>query len=232
VRDRSISVRDPRAIANYTLPEAASWLRVPRNTLRAWLTGQRYSVQGGERRAPPVVEPASAGPLGLSFWNLVECSVLASIRRHHGVSLQKVRVALDFVERELGQERPLIHQQFSTDGVHLFVEHLDAIVSASESGQTVLRDLQSSLQRIERDERGLAARLFPWAHRPTEPRVVSVDPRVSFGRPVLIDTSIPVEVIVGRFRAGESIEGLARDYRVEATRVQDLVRWALEPAAA
>jgi uncharacterized protein (DUF433 family) len=49
---------------------------------------------------------------------------------------------------------------------------------------------------------------------------------------VLIDTSIPVEVIVGRFRAGESIEGLARDYRVEATRVQDLVRWALEPAAA
>lgn len=148
------------------------------------------------------------------------------------MSLQKVRVAPDFVAHELRRDRPLIEQQFSTDGVHLFVEHLGEIVSASESGQTVLRDLQASLQRIDLDGRGFAARLFPWAHRPTEPRVVSVDPRVSFGRPVLVDTSIPVEAIIGRFRAGDLIEALGADYRVDTASIQDLVRWALEPAAA
>src|SRR5437773_552036 len=84
--------------------------------------GRSGCPRAGNRRAPPVVHPAGADPIGLSFWNLVECSVLATIRKQHEISLQKVRRALTYVAKELGKQRPLIEQDFSTDGVHLFVE--------------------------------------------------------------------------------------------------------------
>jgi transposase-like protein len=82
--------RDPRDLPNYTLSEAARWLGLVPNTLRVWLRGQDYPTRIGKRRAQPVVHPAGPDPLGLSFLNLVECSVLATIRKQHEVSLQKV----------------------------------------------------------------------------------------------------------------------------------------------
>lgn len=225
--------RDPRDLPNYTLPEAARWLGLVPNTLRVWLRGQDYTTKGGRRRAQPVVHPARLDPPGLSFWNLVECSVLATIRKQHEVSLQKVRRALAYVGRELGRQRPLIEQEFSTDGVGLFVEVYGRLIDASKQGQIAMREiLQAGLTRIERDEAGLAARLFPWRRDPHEPRVVAVDPRIAFGQPILANTRVPVEVVFERFRAGDTIAHLAEDYRVEPTKIEDLVRKWFGPAAA
>ena len=224
---------DPRDLPNYTAAEAARWLGVVQGTLRTWHLGHTYTTQQGPKCAKPVIKPAAKDPLELSFWNLVESSVLASIRKVHGVSLQKVRRALNFVERELNSKRPLIEQQFATDGVHLFVERFGQLVSASQSGQVVIRELlAASLTRIERDPKGLAAKLYPWTHDPKEPRVVAVDPAVSFGRPTLIATGVPVETIMERFRAGDSIESLAEDYRVKRDLIEGAVRWAAGGAAA
>ena len=159
--------------------------------------------------------------------------MIVFIRKTHRVSFRKVRRSLDYVSRELDTCRPLIEEQFSTDGVDLFVERYGKLIAASQAGQLALRELlEASLTRIERDATGLATRFFPWSHRPDEPRVVSVDPRVSFGRPVLIGTGIPIESILGRFRAGDSPEDLSADYQVPTPRILDLVRWALGPAAA
>jgi len=224
---------DPRDLANYTVTESARWLGLVPATLRTWLAGQRYPTRAGVKFAMPVIKPAGKDPLALSFWNLVECSVLASIRKTHDVSFQKVRRALLFVRKQLGTERPLIEEQFATDGIHLFVERYGTLIAASQHGQLVLRDLlEASLTRIDRDPGGLAARLYPWTHEPTEPKVVAVDPRVSFGRPTLASTGIPVETIMERFRAGDAIELLARDYRVSASRVEGVVRWAAGGSAA
>ncbi|MBL8754893.1 MAG: DUF433 domain-containing protein [Planctomycetes bacterium] len=224
---------DPRDVPNYTLGEAAHWLGLVPNTLRVWLRGQDYPTKGGTRRAKPVVHAAGASPLGLSFWNLVECSVLFTMRKQHQVSLQKVRRALDYVARELGVKRPLIEQEFSTDGIGLFVEHYGKLIDASKLGQTAMREvLQAGLTRIERDEAGLAARLFPWRFDPHEPRLIAVDARVAFGQPVLSNTRVPVETIFDRFRAGDKIESLAADYRVDQATVEDLVRKWFGSAAA
>lgn len=225
--------RDPRDLPNYTLSEAARWLGLVENTLRVWCRGQDYVTKAGKRRAHPVVHPAGVQPLGLSFWNLVECSVLATIRKQHEVSLQKVRKALAYVGKELGKRRPLIEQEFSTDGVGLFVEHYGKLIDASQKGQVAMRQiLEAGLTRIERDEAGLASRLFPWRSDPHESRVVAVDPRVAFGQPILASTRIPVEVVFDRFRAGDTIAHLAKDYRVEPAKIEDLVRKWFGPAAA
>jgi uncharacterized protein (DUF433 family) len=233
VSTRTPAELDPRDVPNYGLHEAARWIGLAPNTLRTWLLGQDYPTKAGKRRALPLVHPAGGDPVSLSFWNLVECSVLATIRKQHQVSLQKVRRALHFVAKELGKKRPLIEQDFSTDGVGLFVDHYGKLIDASRQGQMAMREvLEAGLRRIDRDETGLAARLFLWRVDPREARVVAVDPLVAFGQPVLASTRIPVEVVFDRFRAGDSIAHLAADYRVEAARIEDLVRKWFGPAAA
>jgi uncharacterized protein (DUF433 family) len=115
----------------------------------------------------------------------------------------------------------------------LFVEHLGKLISASQQGRTTMREvLEAGLTRIERDEMGLASRLFPWRRDPREPRIVSVDPRIAFGQPVLVATRVPVGVIFDRFEAGDSIRHLAEDYGVERDTVEDLVRKWFGSAAA
>ncbi len=225
--------KDPRSVPVYTVREAGHHLQVPTTTLKEWLAGHVYATKQGRRRSPPVIVPARRAPLALSFWNLVEAHVLASIRRHHGVSLQKVRKALGFVQGELNLQRPLLEQEFETNGVDLFVRTYGKLINASADGQVEMRELLgAALKRIDRDPRGIAERLFPWSRDPREPRVVQIDPRRSFGRPVLMGTTIPTDVLAERFSAGESIEHLATDYRVAAPLIERALQWELGAATA
>lgn len=217
---------DPRNEPIYPIASAAWTLALPPSTVSRWVSGGPYSTRNGRRRADPVIELAATRPPTLSFWNLVEVYVLAGIRREHGVPLQKVRKALRYVERELGTERPLIEQEFLTDGVSLFVESYAKLINVSGEGQLALRELLvGSLRRIERDPKGLARRLSPWRKSPNEPREVEIDPLKSFGRRVIAGTAVPTEIIGERFRAGDSIEHLASEYRLKPEQIEVAIRW-------
>jgi uncharacterized protein (DUF433 family) len=187
----------------------------------------KYRQENKDRFMRPLISPAVRSPIGLSFWNLVEVYVLATIRRKHEVSMPKVRRALEFVQKELGRKRPLIEQEFLTDGVSLFVEQYGSLVNASQSGQEAMKNvLRDSLLRIERDDRGLALRIYPWLREPgTEPRLVEIDPFRASGRLVIAATGIPTEAVAERFRAFESVEDLAADYGVGVEAIQAALRW-------
>lgn len=216
---------DPRDVPNYQLAEAASLLATPQNTLRNWMVGTRQMQH--------VLTPASRAPLVLSFWNVVECSVLKVMRRVHKVSLGNIRTALDHVRAKMGKERPLIEEKFEAAGKHLFVERFGKLVCVSQRGQVVIRQLlEASLRRIEWDEKGLALRLSPWHANPDEPRILVLDPRVAFGRAVLADTSTPALPILQRYQAGENMASLAEDFGVERERIEDLVRFFVPTEAA
>ena len=222
-----VRTRDRRDLPSYGLGEAARCLALPASTVRVWSVGLHYRTDGRERVMHPLIAPASRSPLALSFWNLIEVYVLATIRRKHEVSMPKVRKALAYVKKELGRDRPLIEQEFLTDGVNLFVERYGSLISASEHGQEAMRNvLRQSLERVERDDRGLALRLYPWLHEPgSEPRVVEIDPNRSFGRLVIARTGIPTEAVAERFRAGESIADLAADYGLGNEQIETALRW-------
>ncbi len=218
-------------LPRYSVAEAAQYIRVPTATLTTWVKGR--PARAGERGAAPVIVLPPSATL-LSFQNLVEAHVLGSIRRQHGVSLQRVRKALLFVRKKLNQAHPLITAKFETDGVDLFVLELGRLLNVSAGGQTAIREaLQASLRRVEHDPDGLAGRLFPLVRSTggDEPRAIVVDARVSFGRPVLVKTGVPTSVVFGRLKAGESIESIAGDYGIGIEQIADAVRCEV-PAAA
>jgi len=225
--------RSPRELPNYRLPEAAHYLRVPVSTLRVWLFGQAYPTAGGRKVSRPIIIPADPATPRLSFVNMVEAHVLSAIRYHHGVSLPAIRRAVDYLTREFHSKHPLAEAQFQTDGVHLFIEHL-GLLNVSAPGQFAMREILSAfLQRVERDAHGLAVRLYPFSRRPTLPqlaelpKMIVIDPRVAFGRPVLLGTGVTTSTIAERFDAGDSIESLAADYDRPATEIQEAIRCEL-----
>jgi len=198
----------------YPLGKVALYARVPSSTVRTWVN------------ARGLIAPALRGPATLSFANLVEVFVLAAIRRHHGVSMPKVRRAVQYVSERMGVDRPLIYQSFRTDGVDLFVDRLGQIENASRSGQLALKAaMNSRLARVDWD-RGIAARIFPYTRssEDQDPRLIVISPDFGFGQPVLAGTGVRVSIIRDRFRAGEAAQELADDYGVALGKIEEAIR--------
>ena len=217
---------DPREAPAYPPIEAARYLWIPVSTVRYWAAGR-----GG---IEPMIEPAQALPLVLSFVNLVELHVLGAIRRKHGMSVPNVRAALDFVERRMAVRRPLATEKFRTDGVSLFVERFGQLGNATKGGQTEMRELlQAALVRIEWDEAGLPSKLFPYT-RTTDPdrvNVIVIDPAISGGRAVLHGSRIAVDVLAERYMSGDSIDELATDYGRDRAEIEEAIRYEFLSAA-
>ena len=217
--------RNPREIPIYSTAEAAHYLRIPENTIRSWVFGRSYETAGGRQHARAVVTPADPSR-GLSFINLLELHVLGSIRRHHHVDMKRVRSAVEFLKKEFGVEHPLAEQEMESDGKHLFVRKYGTLINASQSGQVAMEQLLDAyLQRIDRDPKGLAVRLFPFTRKGTDaPRIVSIDPLVAFGRPVIAGSRIPTREVAERWNAGESIANLAYDYDRPPADIEEALR--------
>jgi uncharacterized protein (DUF433 family) len=227
--------RDPREVATYTIPMAAHYLRMATPTLRSWVIGYTYPTAAGATRAKPVISPPerkAGARVFLSFTNLVEAYMLSSIRRVHRVSLPTVRRSLKFIEDKFRTPHPLARERFRTDGVDLFVEKFGRLINLSNAGQVEMKQaLEHGLTRIEYDH-GFAERLFPLSRAreavavADQPRLIVIDPRLSFGRPVIAGTGVPISEISERFRAGDSVEHLAVDFRLDQEKVQEALRAA------
>lgn len=224
---KTFNQRDVRELPAYGIGEAAGYLRLPVSTLRAWLLGQRYQYGEAPKFFKPVIEIADRKGRQLSFINLVEAFVLAGIRREHEIPLPKVRKAVDYLRRTFESKRPLADEQFETDGIDLFVEKMGSIIGATQEGQIQLREIiRDRLQRVRRDPHGIPEKivLFP-ARRSTNGKGdVVIDPRLSFGRPVLDRLGVRTAILAERFDAGDEIEVLAREYSAPPEAIENAIR--------
>jgi len=246
--------RDLREMPAYGINEAAHYLGIPNATLKSWVLGRPYPTDTGERFFRPIIELPDKEHQGLSFENLVEirtpyaqrthrreqqllsfenlveAHVLDAIRRVHGVTFGRVRKAIEYLKKQLGSRHPLAEQKFATDGVDLFVEVFGQLVNVSREGQLAIKELiQAYLQRIERDPVGAPVRLYPFTRerKPDEPKIIVIDPSISFGRPVLVGTGIATTIIAQRYKAGESVEELAEDYGRSRSDIEEAIRCEL-----
>ena len=221
-----------RRIPAYPFVEAAHYLNLPLTTLRAWCVGTTYGSKNEKRRFEPVIVLDGERHEGLSFLNLVEAHVLVAIRRHHGIPLPKVREALQYVSKELQIDRPLAHALFQTDGVDLLVEQLDRLVNVSRHGQLEMASiLRAYLKRIRRDPKGVPIKLYPFTRKVASedsPAPVEINPRIAFGRPVLVGRSVPTAVLADRFKAGDTLADLATDYDTSTEEIEEAIRCEID----
>jgi uncharacterized protein (DUF433 family) len=212
---------DPRELPAYSIAEAAHNLRIHTATLRYWVRGKN-----------PLIKLASDHPPSLSFKNIIEAHILDGMRYRHKIPMGNIRSAIENLRSRHNSAHPLADWQFSTDNVHLYIEESGLLLQASKGDQIVMRTVvEAYLSRIEVDRVGAVRKLYPFIRnvRPTEmqkePKVIVIDPLIAFGRPVLVKRGVPTEVIYDRYRAGDSVSFLAKDYDCFASEINAAIKY-------
>ncbi|MGL5059933.1 MAG: hypothetical protein ACRC62_08110 [Microcoleus sp.] len=98
---------EPRDLPIYSIPEAAQYLRLPKDRLRQWVSGWFSETKTGKRFFAPLIElsnynsfellPQSKTTL-LSFTNLVEAHVLTAVFKATGLSRKQLSIELDGIK--------------------------------------------------------------------------------------------------------------------------------------
>ncbi len=223
---RSKGAAFDRDLAAYTLAEATRYVRLPAATLRSWVLGRHYPTAGGSGEFPPLIRPASRRPPLLSFSNLIEAHVLRSLRTEHGVPVKALRSALTYAEKTLGIDRLLLRPELRANAGKVFLDRYGELIELTASGQFAMRRLFTEhLKRVEWDSSRFPVRLYPFlsAVTPSEARPIVIDPRIAFGRPVVLRKGISTSIIAERVDAGESMDNIAADYELGPLEIEQAI---------
>jgi uncharacterized protein (DUF433 family) len=205
----------------YHLSEVAQYLRLPASTLREWVEGR-----AGKSPAPGIINRPDARDPRLSFNNLVEAHVLRALRHEHRIPLQHVRRALESAEAEFGIRRLLIDQGLHAAPGEMFLKEYGRLLSLSKLNQLAMEEiLQRFLRRLVRDVEGLPIRLYPFVApgTPDDRQVITIDPRLSYGRPSLASKGVSTAILAERVNEGESVEELADYYGLDEQDVKEAI---------
>jgi len=168
----------------------------------------------------------------LSFTNLVEAHVLYGIRRVHKIKMSRVREAMIGLRRDFETRHPLAEVDLYTEGQNIITRY-GAYVNMSAGKQVEMAEvIEMYVKRIEKDEAAIA-RFYPFSGDPVingpavmeQPKIVAVDPFVSFGRPTVAGTNIRTEILAERWLGGDSIESLARDYQLDKGIIENALKY-------
>lgn len=217
------------ARAIFTLRETAAYLGVPASTVHWWARSQ------GAQHPLITCFPAKGRQATVPFIGFAEAFVLSSFRRA-GVPLQRIRPAVEVLEKEIGVEHALASKRLYTDGAEVLFDYANRSGEREVSDLTVVRTQQRQftgvvkdyLKRIHYGGDGWAdsVRLPTYEHAE-----VVVDPRVAFGLPLVVTGGARVEDLVDRFQAGDSVSEIAADFSVPPDQVEDVIRVATRAAA-
>jgi uncharacterized protein (DUF433 family) len=223
-----------------TVAEASGWLTVPRSTFHGWVHGYENHPAPGRRAAAgsPIVLslPARRGQSAVPFVGLVEGLVLNGFRRA-GVPLQRIRPALERLDQEMGLRHALASDRLTTDGVDVLYDYGAVLDPAGICELVTVRSGQRVFAPVVREYlRRIRYGADHWPEQVELPgyaiaRVI-VNPDVAHGRPVIEPSRIPVEDIVRRWIAGDSLAELAYDFGLGGAEVEDIIRAATRRCAA
>lgn len=231
-----MNARSLVGVGLYTVPEAARLLRATPTTVRRWTRG--YTFAGG-RASDPVFRrdyPHLKSPQILSFQDLVELLLVDRFRKA-GWSLQRIRQEGRAAERQFHVTHPFASRRVLTDGRYWFTELPPVlaedgipyrVIQQEPTRQLVFREVIERFL-IDLDYEGEEAASF---YPEGRDKPVVIDRARAFGKPIETESGIPTRVLYDSYRAGDSIEDVARWYHVSPETVRAAIAYEnkLQPA--
>ena len=208
----------------FTVQEAADLVGIGSRLARAWVAGQKG------KQEPIIASQLGlvSGQVAISFTNLMELRFIAAFHKE-GVRLEEIRRILDEAREFMNHPHPASTKAFfQTDGRKIFgvIDHTNgdiALFDLAARNYAMFPIIQSSLKKdVEFDPKGNAVLWYP--RRTIAPHVI-VDPRISFGRPVLKKSMIPAETLAEAVDAEGSVQSVADLYEVPVAQVREAIRF-------
>lgn len=218
----------------YTLADAARWLDMSSRNVSRWLKGYAYKNRSGESvRVQPVVHREGYEEPTASFLDLIELKFIQAFL-DAGLTLKKVRRALEEAKILYNQEYPFSRQIFFTDGHDIYMEIKDQgdvshLLELLSGGQWVMAPvILQTAQQIDFDsDTGLATRWYPLGRE----SAVLIDPERRFGEPSLAKGGVQTANVYDLFLAeGKNQQAVADWFNISVEDVEAAV--AFEQRAA
>jgi uncharacterized protein (DUF433 family) len=173
-----------------------------------------------------------------TWGELVECRFLAEYR-DAGVTLQRMRPAVDRLREVTGSRYPLASAQLwlASDGRELVARVQDDVHLERALSLVVVRTGQSVMDWSPRAMRFQSA--IHWSAQGPDASPVSItpdedtpeiviDPQRGYGDPVIRGRGVTTSIIRELVQAGEPIESIAESYELERSDVEAAVRYELK----
>ena len=224
----------------YTVPRAARLVGMSPSTLRTWSHGynKAFTDRPQVRRGPVItaIENGSPDQRSIPFIGLVEATVVQAFRRT-GLSMQRIRKALEVLARQGALEHALASQQMYSDGANVLYDyaasHADQqlrllTLTVVQTGQRVFHEvIDEYLKRITFGDAWATELILPVTDR----HLLRVVPGVAGGDALFVEGGAPLSAVRSRAAAGESLESIAADYATPAEDIREALN-AIWPAKA
>ena len=187
--------------------EAAQYLSIPESTLGAWKQNRSIHSVPAERHGWPT----------LPFAAVVEAFVLRALRNLH-FTRRQILEAAEGIRRDFNDGFGLVRPNIGHDGVEIFIEVGPDLYRAKDRQQVIretVEDFTRCIQWKGNDPQRLKLEHFG---------NVILDPRFGWGRPVVEDSKVPLEAILGLWRAGETLSTIGHEFEMKPRDVERLVQ--------
>ena len=196
-------------IGLYTIAEASRLTGVSAGRIRRWIAGYKYLYRDEVRKRPPVWRgqlPIVMGRTAVGFLDLIEVQFVNALREK-GASWKTIRLAAETAREIYRSDHPFATKGFliRTDGKkilgYLLSGESDTPLMDLATNEFVMEKLVSPslVHAIDFDEKQ-ALRWWPMGRD----KKVMIDPRRSFGQPVVIEKGIPTVVLFDAYNAEKS----------------------------
>lgn len=209
----------------FTPKEVAKYLNIPEPTLYSWLRPVDQGPQLVHR-----LTPERRGAASVPFAALVETYVMRALRDLR-LTKRQIRDVVTDVRREFGNEYALATRHIATDGIDVFIHHVDGELARAGDRQMPIREVITGyLQYISFDAHGgeYASRLRLPRYGSGAP--VIIDPRFGWGAPVVEKNRVPVRAVIDLWSAGEPLAAVADEYDLTVEEVEAICQAALAAA--
>lgn len=204
-------------LPSYAVVDAARYARTRPQTVVYWHfkgRGLGPALPGRERRRP------------LSYLELIEVAFVATFRKL-GLPLQRIRKAREYAAQTLKSEFPFAEYRWLTEGSHMLLDlwraaddaNMRKLIVGDAHGQIAWQPLVGDRFAEFDYESGLA---IIWHVAGRQSRV-RIDPRIAFGAPAV--EGLPTWVILGRWKAGESLTEIIDDFEIAEEAARDALRF-------
>jgi len=221
---------DMVSIGIYTPVEAARLIKLPKAKLQRWIKGYKYRLPKlpdsfylrKEPLVPPTL-PQLEGYTALTFLDLIELLFVKAFSER-GVSLQYIRRAAAESSQIFETSHPFAFKRLYTDGKYIFIDLQEehghgGLLELVRGGQWVFHEIiQEYLEQIEFDtSTEIAIRWWPLGRS----HPIVVDPKISFGAPIIESVGVPTAVVAEACLAEDSIDAVASWYELSVKQVKE-----------
>ena len=201
----------------YTLQEAALYSSVSSRKLSRWLYGTST--------LSPAIKSQLYEQRLVSFLDLIQSKAIAKARSL-GLSMQRIRQAIDIVKREYQIEFPLAHQYALVEfGSELHIQdHLTDKITQLTGGQKhqilMPKIVNQFIQNLEFNTQDLAEKYIPFENNGIK---IILNPKVQFGQPIVGNTGYRADILHKAYLAENSFRAAADEFAVEIEDIKTAV---------